>query len=144
MSLAFLTKGVLTGESQSDKERKEEITALPQRADGVDDAHSMTASSHSRSRSKDTNRTRLSLSFLRPTSPLEALPDFASSENVHAGGVSRAASQRSRPDTSQSGKSDGTGRKGSVKKRLSFMSVRKKRSESSVQRSRVGEGIVEE
>lgn len=146
MSLAFLTKGVITGDSQSDKEnRKDDITALPphQRAD---DAASTTASTHSRSRSKDTSRTRLSLSFLRPSSPLEALPDFASSENVSA--LSRAASQKSRPETGKSEKStDGGGasRKGSVKKRLSFMSISKKRSESSVKgRGRMGEVLVEE
>jgi dedicator of cytokinesis protein 3 len=142
LSLAFLTKGVITGESQSDKENKrDEITALPQRAD---DAESTTASSHSRSRSKDTNRTRLSLSFLRPTSPLEALPDFASNENVSS--MSRAASQKSRPDTSKSEKSsDGTTRRGSVKKRLSFMSISKKSSKNSVAgRGRRDDVLVEE
>ncbi|KAF3047962.1 hypothetical protein E8E12_001824 [Didymella heteroderae] len=142
MSLAFLTKGVITGESQSDKEnKKEEITALPQRAD---DAESSTASTHSRSRSKDTGRTRLSLSFLRPTSPLEALPDFASNENVSS--MSRAASQKSRPETSKSEKSsDGTNRKGSVKKRLSFMSISKKSSKNSVAgRGRREDVLVEE
>lgn len=142
MSLAFLTKGVITGEMQPDKDhKKEEVTALPQRAD---DAESTTASTHSRSRSKDASRTRLSLSFLRPSSPLEALPDFASSENV--GGMSRAASQKSRPETSRSEKSsEGTGRKGSVKKRLSFMSISKKSSKNSVGgRRRVGDVLVEE
>ncbi|KAF1925392.1 uncharacterized protein M421DRAFT_69871 [Didymella exigua CBS 183.55] len=142
MSLAFLTKGVITGESPPDQEsRKEGITALPQRAD---DAESTTASTHSRSRSKDTNRTRLSLSFLRPTSPLEALPDFASSENVS--GISRAASQKSRPDTSRSEKSsDGTARKSSVKRRLSFMSITKKSSKNSVAgRGRRDDVLVEE
>jgi dedicator of cytokinesis protein 3 len=141
MSLAFLTKGVITGESQSDKENKEETTALPQRAD---DTESTTESSHSRSRSKETSRTRLSLSFLRPTSPIGALPDFASSENVS--GMSRAASQKSRPDTSKSEKSsDGTTRKGSVKKRLSFMSISKKSSKNSVAgRGRRDDVLVEE
>ncbi|KAF2994922.1 hypothetical protein E8E13_000878 [Curvularia kusanoi] len=147
MSLAFLTKGVITGDSQSDKEnKKEEITALPQRAD---DAESTSASTHSRSRSKDTSRTRLSLSFLRPTSPLEALPDFASSENVSA--MSRAASQKSRPETGKSeksnegGRSTSTSRKGSVKKRLSFMSITKKSSKNSVAgRGRVNDVLVEE
>lgn len=142
MSLAFLTKGVMTGETQADKEhKKEEITALPQRAD---DADSTTASTHSRSRSKDTTRTRLSLSFLRPSSPLEALPDFTSSENIN--GMSRAASQRSRPDTSKSEKSaEGTSRKGSVKKRLSFMSISKKSSKNSVAgRGRRNDVLVEE
>lgn len=142
MSLAFLTKGVITGDSQPDKDnKKEEITALPQRAD---DTESTTASTHSRSRSKDTSRTRLSLSFLRPSSPLEALPDFASNENVS--GVSRAASQKSRPETSKSEKSpDGTSRKGSVKKRLSFMSISKKSSKNSVAgRGRVNDVLVEE
>jgi hypothetical protein len=147
MSLAFLTKGVITGDSQSDKEnKKEEITALPQR---TDDAESTSASTHSRSRSKDTSRTRLSLSFLRPTSPLEALPDFASSENVSA--MSRAASQKSRPETGKSeksnegGRSTSTSRKGSVKKRLSFMSISKKSSKNSVAgRGRVNDVLVEE
>ena len=157
MSLAFLTKGVITGDSQSDKDHKkndEILTALPpqqqqqQQQQRADDTASTTASTHSRSRSKDTSRTRLSLSFLRPSSPLEALPDFASSgDNVSA--VSRAASQKSgRPETGKSEKShDGgassSGRKGSVKKRLSFMSISKKRSESSV-KGRVGEVLVEE
>ncbi|KAF9698431.1 hypothetical protein EKO04_003507 [Ascochyta lentis] len=142
MSLAFLTKGVITGEPQSDKEnRREDVTAL---AHSADDSESSTTSTHSRSRSKDTNRTRLSLSFLRPSSPLEALPNFASSENVS--GMSRAASQKSRPDTSKSGKSgDGTSKKGSVKKRLSFMSISKKSSKSSVRgRGRVDDMLVEE
>ncbi|KAF1360069.1 hypothetical protein EJ07DRAFT_155534 [Lizonia empirigonia] len=142
LSLAFLTKGVITGESQSDKEnRRDDLTALPQRAD---DTESTTASTHSRSHSKDTNRTRLSLSFLRPSSPLEALPNFASSENVS--GMSRAASQKSRPETSKSEKSnDGATRKGSVKKRLSFMSISKKSSKNSVGgRGRVGDVLVEE
>ena len=148
MSLAFLTKGVITGDSQSDKEnRKDEaLTALPpHQQQRADDAASTTASTHSRSRSKDTSRSRLSLSFLRPSSPLEALPDFASSENVSA--TSRAASQKSRPETGKSEKSTdgGASRKGSVKKRLSFMSISKKRSESSVQgRGRMGEVLVEE
>ncbi|KZM21316.1 guanyl-nucleotide exchange factor [Ascochyta rabiei] len=143
MSLAFLTKGVITGESHSDKEdRREDLTAPTHGS--ADDSESTTTSSHSRSRSKDTNRTRLSLSFLRPSSPLEALPDFASSENV--GGMSRAASQKSRPETSKSEKSsDGTARKGSVKKRLSFMSISKKSSKSSVRaRGRVDDVLVEE
>lgn len=142
MSLAFLTKGVISGESQSDKEsRRDELTALPQAGD---DTESTRTSTHSRSRSKDTNRTRLSLSFLRPSSPLEALPDFSSSENLS--GMSRAASQKSRPETSKSEKSsDGTARKGSVKKRLSFMSVSKKSSKNSVGgRGRVGDVLVEE
>ena len=159
MSLAFLTKGVITGDSQSDKDHKkndEILTALPphqqqqqqHQQQRADDTASTTASTHSRSRSKDTSRTRLSLSFLRPSSPLEALPDFASSgDNVSA--VSRAASQKSgRPETGKSEKShdggaSGSGRKGSVKKRLSFMSISKKRSESSV-KGRVGEVLVEE
>ncbi|KAJ4336726.1 Deoxycytidine kinase 1 [Ascochyta clinopodiicola] len=143
MSLAFLTKGVITGESHSDKEsRKEDVTALPNGS--ADDSESTTTSSHSRSRSKDTNRTRLSLSFLRPSSPLEALPDFASSENVS--GMSRAASQKSRPETDKSEKSsEGTARKGSVKKRLSFMSISKKSSKSSVKgRGRADDVLVEE
>lgn len=142
MSLAFLTKGVITGESQTEKDSgRDELTALPQPAD---DTESTTASTHSRSRSKDTNRTRLSLSFLRPSSPLEALPDFASSENVS--GMSRAASQKSRPETSKSDRSgDGTARKGSVKKRLSFMSISKKSSKNSVGgRGRVDDVLVEE
>lgn len=142
MSLAFLTKGVITGESQTYKENgKEDITAPPQPADDVE---STTTSTHSRSRSKDTNRTRLSLSFLRPSSPLEALPDFASSENVS--GITRVTSQRSRPETSKSEKSsDGTARKGSVKKRLSFMSISKKGSKNSVAgRGRANEVLVEE
>jgi hypothetical protein len=149
MSLAFLTKGVVTGDSQSDKENKKDeiLTALPpqQQQQRADDAASTTASTHSRSRSKDTSRTRLSLSFLRPSSPLEALPDFASSENVS--GMSRAASQKSRPETGRSEKSTdgGASRKGSVKKRLSFMSISKKRSESSVKgRGKMGEVLVEE
>lgn len=142
MSLAFLTKGVITGDSHSDKSpAKDDLTALPQRAD---DAQSTTSTTHSRSRSKDTNRTRLSLSFLRPSSPLEALPDFASSENVSA--MNRTTSQRSRPDTSRSEKSsDGTARMGSVKKRLSFMSISKKSSKNSVKgRGRMGDTLVEE
>lgn len=60
--------------------------------------------------------------------------------------MSRAASQKSRPDTSKSEKSsDGTTRKGSVKKRLSFMSLSKKSSKTSVAgRGRRDDVLVEE
>jgi hypothetical protein len=140
MSLSFLTKGVLTGESDKENRDKEQQTSS-QSADDQNDAESTTTST--RSRSKETNRTRLSLSFLRPSSPLEALPDFASNENISS--VSRVASQKSRPDTSKSEKSDKyeAGRKGSVKKRLSFMSISKKSSKTSV-RGRYDDVLQEE
>lgn len=120
------------------------MTAIPQPVDNAD-AMSTTASAHSRSLSKDTSRTRISLSFLRPSSPLEALPDFASSENITA--MSRQASQKSKPDTIKSEKSDKLERsgKGSLKKRLSFMSISKKSSKNSVGgRGRVEDVLVEE
>ncbi|KAH6619043.1 C2 domain in Dock180 and Zizimin proteins-domain-containing protein [Boeremia exigua] len=147
MSLSFLTKGTITGDSPPiPSPQKDDLTALPQRASDTD---STTTSSHSRSRSKDTARSRLSLSFLRPSSPLEALPDFASSEHV-GGGLTRAASQKSRPETGRSERSKGekeggAHRMGSVKKRLSFMSISKKSSKNSVKgRGGVGDVLVEE
>lgn len=140
MSLGFLTKGVASGESDKDSKGQEQ-SMVPLPLDDQHDAESTTAST--RSRSKEINRTRLSLSFLRPSSPLEALPDFASSENMT--GMSRTSSQKSRPETSKSGKSEKHegGRRGSVKKRLSFMSVSKKSSKNSV-RGRYDHVLVEE
>lgn len=140
MSLAFLTKGVITGESDKENKEKEQSIAPPP-AEDQHDTESITTST--RSRSKETNRSRLSLSFLRPSSPLEALPDFNSSENIC--NMSRATSQKSRPETSRSEKSEKyeTSRKGSVKKRLSFMGISKKSSKNSV-RGRHEDVLVEE
>ena len=61
--------------------------------------------------------------------------------------MSRQASQKSKPDTIKSEKSDKLERsgKGSLKKRLSFMSISKKSSKNSVGgRGRVEDVLVEE
>ena len=141
LSLAFLTKEFLMGESEKEKEAKAEKAP-------TDDDASTTVSS--RSRSKDTHhRNRLSLSFLNhtPSSPQpEALPSFPNQTQAAKSDSSlhRQPSQK-RPETIKSQKSDKSlsSRTDSVKKRLSFMNISKKSSKSSV-RGRVDDTLVEE
>jgi len=132
LSLAFLTKGVLMGEPDKDKDVKPA-------EDDNNDASSISTST--RSPSKEVSRHRLSLSFLNhattpvtPGSPApEALPAF---QNMSQTSLGRTPSTTKRPETggSKSLKSESSGGnlKGSMKKRLSFMTMGKKRSRSSV------------
>lgn len=142
LSLAFLTKGVLMGDADKEKDSKFEKPS-------TDDDASVAAST--RSHSKEISRNRLSLSFLNhtPSSPQpEALPSFPA-KKASASGQSESSLQRTpshkRPETSKSVKSDKslTSRTGSVKKRLSFMNISKKSSKNSV-RGRVDDTLEEE
>ncbi|KAF2829927.1 hypothetical protein CC86DRAFT_317299 [Ophiobolus disseminans] len=146
LSLAFLTKGVLMGESEKDKESKADKQS-------IDDYDTSSTSESTRSASKEISRNRLSLSFLHtnpttPNSPApEALPAFtasnkASDSNLSQSSAARASSHSKRPETSKSGKSESS-MKGSVKKRLSFMNITKKSSKSSV-RGRPHDTLMEE
>ncbi|KAH8722891.1 hypothetical protein GQ44DRAFT_828538 [Phaeosphaeriaceae sp. PMI808] len=137
LSLAFLTKGVLMGDADKDKDKDGKADKLP-----VDDHDASSISTSTRSASKEINRHRLSLNFLHtaPVTPIspapEALPVFSFSNNDSHSNLSktslgRTPSQNKRPETSKSGKSE-TSKKDSVKKRLSFMSISKKSSKSSV------------
>ncbi|OAL50281.1 hypothetical protein IQ07DRAFT_680588 [Pyrenochaeta sp. DS3sAY3a] len=147
LSLAFLTKGVLIGDTGKEKEKD---TKFEKRS--TDDDESVATST--RSHSKEISRNRLSLSFLNhaPSSPQpEALPSFPMHDAMRAtnsqSSLQRTSSQK-RPETSKSGKSgksdkSGTSRTSSVKKRLSFMNISKKSSKSSV-RDRVDDTLVEE
>lgn len=139
LSLAFFSKSGSTDEAPPEKERKAEKPTKEEHPD----AASTTASS--RSRSKDTTKNRLSLSFLAPTSPTpEALPHFPSQQSLKQAN-NRGQSIDSRPETSKSGKSEKSDhhRKGSVKKRLSILNIGKKSSKSSV-RGRVDDTLAEE
>ncbi|KAF2866220.1 hypothetical protein BDV95DRAFT_215682 [Massariosphaeria phaeospora] len=158
------------GEKEKEKVKEKEP---PKQAPVQDDAAS-TRTSTSRSRSKDPSSTlnRLSLSFLASSSPPpEALPHFpiqhpqhphqqqyasSSQYSLARGGGddvvqtsksrsrSRSQSIDLRPDTSKSEKSEYS-RKGSVKKRLSFMKIGKKSSKSSVRgRGGVDDTLAEE
>jgi dedicator of cytokinesis protein 3 len=138
LSLAFLTKGVLMGDSEKDEDGKVDKHSVDD-----NDASSIATSTHSPSR--EVSRNRLSLSFLHaspatPNSPApEALPAFsapnhASHSNMSQNSLGRTPSQKQRLETSKSvksGKSESS-RKGSMKKRLSFMNISKKSSKSSV------------
>ncbi|KAH5044531.1 hypothetical protein HBI75_023300 [Parastagonospora nodorum] len=138
LSLAFLTKGVLMGESDKDKDKDKDKDVKPADNDN-NDASSISTST--RSPSKEVSRHRLSLSFLNhattpvtPSSPApEALPAF---QNMSQTSLGRTPSTTKRPETggSKSLKSESSGgnMKGSMKKRLSFMTIGKKRSRSSV------------
>ncbi|KAH7392512.1 hypothetical protein BKA66DRAFT_607037 [Pyrenochaeta sp. MPI-SDFR-AT-0127] len=144
LSLAFLTKGVLVGDADREKDSKSE---KPNNDDNVSVAAS------TRSHSKEINRNRLSLSFLNhtPSSPQpEALPSFpAKAKEVNVSNQSQSSLHRTpshkRPETSKSVKSDKSlaSRTDSVKKRLSFMNISKKSSKSSV-KGRVDDTLVEE
>lgn len=141
LSLAFLTKGVLTSEGDKAAKEQERKPSI----DAVHEVGSETSSVHSRSReSKEQTRSRLSLNFLSPSSPLEALPNFALPTNgndTSNGSASHSSSHVNRPET---GRSDGSDvqRKGSMKKRLSFMHISKKSSKNSV-KSRVDNTLTE-
>ncbi|RAR01560.1 90s preribosome component rrp12 [Stemphylium lycopersici] len=140
LSLAFLTKEFLMGESEKEKEKEAKAEKAP-----TDDDASTTVSS--RSRSKDAqHRNRISLSFLNhtPSSPQpEALPSFPNQTQAAKSDSSlhRQPSQK-RPETIKSQKSDKSlsSRTDSVKKRLSFMNISKKSSKSSV-RGRVDDTL---
>jgi dedicator of cytokinesis protein 3 len=138
LSLAFLTKGVTGGDS--DKPRASQDTSSRAPAPASEDTHdTQSIATTTRSRSKETSRSRLSLSFLRPSSPLEALPSFNSADHANGGpDKKRAASKSGRSDISD------TSRKGSVKKRLSFMSIGKKSSEHSAKGRQTQSALVEE
>jgi dedicator of cytokinesis protein 3 len=148
LSLAFLTKGSLMGEPEKEREAK----ADTQPAHEHDDSPTTTPRC---SASRDTSRNRLNLSFLNtaPVTPIspgpEALPAFHPSRNASQSNLSHTSAQRDasvgRPETSKSmksGKSE-TSKKGSVKKRLSFMNISKKSSKSSV-RGRAHDTLMEE
>jgi dedicator of cytokinesis protein 3 len=132
LSLAFLTKSVLMGESDKEKDAKP----------SEDDNHDASSiSTSTRSPSKEVSRHRLSLSFMNhsstpapPGSPApEALPAY---QNMSQTSLGRTPSTTKRPATggSKSLKSESSGGnlKGSMKKRLSFMTLGKKGSKSSV------------
>jgi dedicator of cytokinesis protein 3 len=138
LSLAFLTKSVTGGDS--DKPRASQDTSSRAPAPASEDTHdTQSIATTTRSRSKETSRSRLSLSFLRPSSPLEALPSFNSADHANGGPEKkRAASKSGRSDISD------TSRKGSVKKRLSFMSIGKKSSEHSTKGRQTQSALVEE
>jgi dedicator of cytokinesis protein 3 len=136
LSLAFLTKGVLMGETDKDKNDKADKNS-------TDDQDAASVSTSTRSASKEISRHRLSLSFLHtapvtPNSPApEALPAFSSSanhshSNLSQSSLSRSQSQSQRPETSKSVKSESSKKGSSMKKRLSFMNITKKSSKSSV------------
>lgn len=152
LSLAFLTKGVLTGEADKDKDAKMEKRT-------IEDHDASSIATSTRSASKEISRNRLSLSFLHaapitPNSPApEALPAFSSSNSqsnhFSQSNLSQSTIQREqsngRPETSKSvksGKSEAS-RKGSVSKRFSFMNISKKSSKSSV-RGKPQDALVEE
>ncbi|KAF1938886.1 hypothetical protein EJ02DRAFT_353483 [Clathrospora elynae] len=147
LSLAFLTKEFLMGEPEKEKDAKAD-----KRLADTDDA-STTVSSRSRSKDNTHSRNRLSIGFLNhtPSSPQpEALPSFPSHAQSYSNGeksessLQRTISQQ-RPETIKSMKSDKSGGVGSMKKRLSFMTMGKKSSKSNVRgRSGVDDTLVEE
>lgn len=142
LSLAFLTKDFLLGETEKEKDVKANRTATE---DGDSGAPS------TRSHSKEPSRHRLSLSFMNPTptSPQpEALPSFPANtmdRNIQSQGSLQRAPSHKRPETIKSMKSDKSlsSKAGSVKKRLSFMNITKKASKTSV-KGRVDDTLVEE
>jgi dedicator of cytokinesis protein 3 len=137
LSLAFLTKGVLMGDTDKSKDDKADKNS-------TDDQDAASVSASTRSASKEISRHRLSLNFLHtapvtPNSPApEALPAFTTSanhshSNLSQSSLSRTQSQSSkRPETSKSGKSENSKKGSSMKKRLSFMNISKKSSKTSV------------
>jgi dedicator of cytokinesis protein 3 len=146
MSLAFLTKGVLMGDTDKNRDDKADKRS-------IDDQDAASVSASTRSPSKEISRHRLSLSFLHtapatPNSPApEALPAFsthnnASHSNMSQSSLGRTLSQSKRPETSKSVKSENS-KKSSVKKRLSFMNISKKSSKSSV-RGKQQDTVMEE
>jgi dedicator of cytokinesis protein 3 len=151
LSLAFLTKGVLMGESEKEKEGR--VEEEPE--DNHDDA-SITTST--RSPSKELSRHRLSLSFLHNTGPAtpglpapEALPVYqgmSQSQSQSQTSLGRTPSTGKRPDTggnkSMKSESSSVNLKGSMKKRLSFMNMSKKSSKNSVRGNKQQETLVEE
>jgi dedicator of cytokinesis protein 3 len=142
LSLAFLTKGVLMGDTEKDQDEKP----------ATEDNDASSSSTSTRSPSKEVSRHRLSLSFLNhnttpltPGSPApEALPAY---QNMSQTSLGRTSSTTKRPETggSKSLKSESSGGnlKGSMKKRLSFMTIGKKSSKSSV-RGRKEDTLMEE
>lgn len=149
LSLAFFSKGT-TGDTTGEKEHKAEKKSTE---DHLDAASTTTSS---RSRSKETTKNRLSLSFLAPNSPPpEALPHFpsqAASQQSLGQGSSRSQGVDGRPETSKSGKSGKSGksekselhrRGGSMKKRLSVLGIGKKTSKNNV-KGRVDDTLAEE
>jgi dedicator of cytokinesis protein 3 len=133
LSLAFLTKGVLMGETDKETKADKQLT---------DDHDTASISTSSGSANKEVTRHRLSLSFLHttpasPNSPApEALPTFTASGNASHSNLSQSSlgqtlSQSKRPETSKSIKSENS-KKSGMKKRLSFMNITKKSSKSSV------------
>jgi dedicator of cytokinesis protein 3 len=142
LSLAFLTKGVLMGDSEKDEEDRVDKQS-------VDDNDASSVATSTQSPGKEVGRNRLSLSFLHttpatPNSPApEALPAFSapshvSHSNMSQNSLGRSPSQRQRPETSKSvksGKSEASRKGSSMKKRLSFMNISKKSSKSSVRGS---------
>ncbi|KAL5118226.1 Deoxycytidine kinase 1 [Pleosporales sp. CAS-2024a] len=142
LSLAFLTKGALVGASEKDKDDKA--------AADENDASSIATST--RSASKEVSRRRLSLNFLNHnTNPAtlgspapEALPAYSNMSQTSLGGT---PSTSKRPETggSKSSKHENSGHlKGSVKKRLSFMTIGKKNSKTSVKERGVQDTLMEE
>ncbi|KAF1917152.1 C2 domain in Dock180 and Zizimin proteins-domain-containing protein [Ampelomyces quisqualis] len=143
LSLAFLTKGVLLGETDKDNDKDSKADQQ-----SLDDQDAASLSTSTRSASKEPGRHRLSLGFLQtalasPNSPApEALPAFQTWNNVSQSSLGRTPSQSKRPETSNSIRSESS-MKGSVKKRLSFMNMSKKGSKNSV-RSKQQATLMEE
>ncbi|KAF1962944.1 hypothetical protein CC80DRAFT_434283 [Byssothecium circinans] len=132
---------------KEDKEKEKERKSHKQTTDETLDAASTTASS--RSRSKDPPKHRLSLSFLPTSPPPEALPHFPTqTPSQHSLPQSRGQSIDGRPQTSKSMKSEKsssqTSMGSSMKKRLSFMSMGKKKSKNSFKGRGVDDTLEEE
>jgi dedicator of cytokinesis protein 3 len=148
LSLAFLTKGSLMGESPQEKEAKLD-------EDPSDHHESASVATSTRSPSKELSRHRLSLSFLHNTGPAtpgspapEALPVYQNMNDMSQTSLGRTPSTTKRPDTggnkSLKSESSSVNLKGSMKKRLSFMNISKKSSKSSVRGGKHQETLMEE
>jgi len=149
LSLAFLTKEFLHGESERGKEKQKDKDGKWENNKSLPDDTSASASTRGHSKGESTSRPSLNFVAATPSSPQpEALPYYPTGQfspsNQSQSSLGRTPSMK-RPETVKSMKSDKSlaSRSGSVKKRLSFMKIPKKRSKSSV-RGRVEATLVEE
>ncbi|PVI07271.1 hypothetical protein DM02DRAFT_357910 [Periconia macrospinosa] len=150
MSLSFFNKPSTDDTPKPEKEKERKSRKQTSEDHPRDDASTTTSS---RSRSKETVKNRLSLSLLNSaTSPVpEALPSFPHSASQHSLALaqSRGQSIDGRPQTGKSTKSvksEKTSHQSmgsSMKKRLSFMSMGKKKSKTSF-KGRVDDTLAEE
>ncbi|KAF2639154.1 hypothetical protein P280DRAFT_402803 [Massarina eburnea CBS 473.64] len=149
-SLGFFSKAApADGTAAAQKEKDKEAKPRKQGLDEIFDAASVITASRSLSKD-DSTKNRLSLATL-PTSPLpEALPSYPSHmyrQNSLPTSHSRGQSVESRPLTAKSVKSEKSTHSSmgsSMKKRLSFMSMGKKKSKPGFQGSGVDDTLEEE